>query len=183
MQPHKQHSTRRQAKHETIAKQFGETVETAHRASTDGCPTAAQCDASVADSRLCLSLRFFVFETASQKEEELEALFSRYGTLQAVDIKRDKLTGNNLGYGFVQLSSRAEATRAKTALQGREVFGRKIRIGWAQKNTTLFVGDLDGSINTTQLVRAFEPFGHIIVEETFVKQPSGKYVRCQTKQQ
>ena len=114
------------------------------------------------------------------KEEELEALFARYGTLLAVDIKRDKLTHNNLGYGFVQLSSRQEATRAKLALQGREVFGRKIRIGWAQKNTTLFVGDLDGTITTNQLIKAFEPFGHIIAEETFVKQPSGKYVRMRT---
>lgn len=115
------------------------------------------------------------------KEEELEALFGRYGTLLAVDIKRDKLTHNNLGYGFVQLASRAEATRAKLALQGREVFGRKIRIGWAQKNTTLFVGDLDGTITTNQLIKAFEPFGHIIAEETFVKQPSGKYVRSNTE--
>ena len=112
----------------------------------------------------------------SVREEELAALFAPFGTLQAIDIKRDRLTQNNLGYGFVQLATRAEATRAKKALHAFELHGRKIRIGLAKKNTTLFIGDLDGSINTAQLVRAFEPFGHIVVEETFVKQPSGKYV-------
>jgi RNA recognition motif-containing protein len=113
----------------------------------------------------------------SVKEDELTALFAPYGALTAVDIKRDKLTQHNLGYAFVALASRAEATRAKLALHGFELHGRKLRIGWAQKNTTLFIGDLDGACTTQQLIRAFEPFGHIIHEETFVKQPSGKYVR------
>jgi RNA recognition motif-containing protein len=109
------------------------------------------------------------------KEEELQALFAPYGQLLAVDIKRDKVTQQNLGYGFVQLASKAEATRAKLALHSFELHGRKLRVGWAQKNTTLFVGDLDGTITTASLIHAFEPYGPVIAEESFVKLPSAKY--------
>jgi RNA recognition motif-containing protein len=58
----------------------------------------------------------------------------------SIDIKRDKQTGRNLGYGFIQMSSHAEAVNAKAQLQETEISGRKIRIGWAQRNTALFVG-------------------------------------------
>lgn len=110
------------------------------------------------------------------KEEDLHLLFSPFGTVVAIDIKRDRLTLNNLGFAFVQFQSRAEAQVAKKTLNGFELNSRKIRIGWAQKNTTLFIGDLDGSITTEDLIRVFEMFGPIIAEETFVKEPSRKYV-------
>jgi nucleolysin TIA-1/TIAR len=58
----------------------------------------------------------------------------------SVDIKRDRNTGRNLGYGFVQMSSHEQAEEAKDRLQDFEISGRKIRVGWAQRNTTLFVG-------------------------------------------
>jgi RNA recognition motif-containing protein len=55
-------------------------------------------------------------------------------------VKRDKVTGKNLGYGFVRMATREQAEDAMTRLQGVEVGGRKIRIGWAQRNTRLYVG-------------------------------------------
>jgi len=86
-----------------------------------------------------------------------------------------KITQNNLGYGFVQFKARDEAAKAREALHGAEVGGRKIRIGWAQKNTTLFIGDLDGTITTPQLREIFSKFGPVVEEETFVKAGSGKF--------
>jgi len=61
----------------------------------------------------------------------------------SVDIKRDKQTGRNLGYGFVQMSSHQEALDAKAGLHEKEVQGRKVRVGWAQRNTSLFVGKIE----------------------------------------
>lgn len=58
----------------------------------------------------------------------------------SIDIKRDKQTGRNLGYGFIQMATHDEARAAKDQLQDAEISGRKIRIGWAQRNTALFVG-------------------------------------------
>ena len=58
----------------------------------------------------------------------------------AVDIKRDKQTMRNLGYGFVQMSTHEEAEVAKEKMHEAEIQGRKIRVGWAQRNTALFIG-------------------------------------------
>ena len=58
----------------------------------------------------------------------------------AVDIKRDKQTMRNLGYGFVQMSTHQEAEAAKEKMHETEIQGRKIRVGWAQRNTALFIG-------------------------------------------
>lgn len=65
----------------------------------------------------------------------------------SIDIKRDKQTGRNLGYGFIQMGSHEEACEAKRRLHEAEISGRKIRIGWAQRNTALFVGK---SMTTTR---------------------------------
>lgn len=108
-------------------------------------------------------------------EAEIRELFNTIGEVAMVDIKRDKVTNNNLGYGFVQMKTRELAVAAKKALHGQELGNRKIRIGWAQKNTTLFIGDLDGTITSEQLRDVFRPFGQIIDEETFVKSGSMKY--------
>lgn len=39
-------------------------------------------------------------------EEQIREVFGLYGEVVKVDIKRDKLTNNNLGYGFVQYKVR-----------------------------------------------------------------------------
>ncbi len=93
-----------------------------------------------------------------------------------VDIKRDKLTGRNLGYGFVQMATREEAEAAKERLHGAEVQGRRIRVGWAQRNSALFVGDLDETITVEALAEAFGRFGQLLHEHTYVR--SGRFGAC-----
>lgn len=108
-------------------------------------------------------------------EDQISEVFSRHGQVLMVDIKRDKVTNNNLGYGFVQLATRKQAEEAKDALHGADIGGRKVRIGWAQKNTTLFVGDLDGTVSTDTLRSTFAKFGPLVDDETFVKAGSGRF--------
>jgi len=67
------------------------------------------------------------------------------------------------------------ADLAKKQLHGAELNQRKIRLGYAAKNTTLFIGDLDGTITSEMLREVFKPFGPIIEEDTFVKSGSMKY--------
>lgn len=107
--------------------------------------------------------------------EQLRNAFLPHGEVLNVDIKKDKFTRNNLGYGFVTMKTRQQADAAKNALNGTELGNRRVRINWAQKNTTLFVGDLDGTVNTDYLRQIFRKFGEIIEEETFVKAGSGKF--------
>lgn len=115
-------------------------------------------------------------------EATLRAAFETCGEVVTVDIKRDKVTNNNLGYGFVQYRNYADCIKAKSIMKDKEIAGRRIRLGWAQKNTTLFVGDLDGTITTQQLRDVFSQFGPLIVEETFVKSPGGKFGFVRYKQ-
>lgn len=58
--------------------------------------------------------------------------------------------------------------------QGVELGGRRVRVGWAQKNTSLSIGGLDGgAITTEMLVREFARFGPLDKELTSIK-PGGE---------
>jgi len=107
-------------------------------------------------------------------ESQVIALFAPYGHLESVVVKRDKLMQNAL-YGFVRFTYKNDATRARAALNGVELHGRRLRVGVAHENSTLFIGDLDGSVTQDDLIAAFACFGPLIEGETFVKQPAGKY--------
>ena len=113
-------------------------------------------------------------------EDMLLKLFSQCGPVDGVDIKRDKVTKNNLGYGFVKFKDRNQAERAKIKMNGMEIGGRAIRIGWAQKNTNLFVclvGDLEEQITGEHLREIFKDFGPIYEEDTFVKRNKYGFVK------
>ena len=43
----------------------------------------------------------------------------------------------------------------------RDLHGRKIRVGWAQKNTSLFIANLHDAVTTEQLKTIFRPFGEL----------------------
>lgn len=118
----------------------------------------------------------------SVQESHLLAAFSKHGTVQAVDVKRDPVSHNNLGYGFVQFATRDMAVAAKRAMHGFELEGRKIRIGWAQRNTTLKVTNLDPNVSADEYYALFAQYGPVIATETFF-QPEKKFgqVRFKTR--
>ncbi|KAL6055984.1 RNA-binding region RNP-1 domain-containing protein [Balamuthia mandrillaris] len=109
-------------------------------------------------------------------EEQLREPFEQFG-VASIEIKRDKVTGFSLGYGFITFKTRMQASEAKKALHRSVIGGRAVRIGWAQKNTNLFIGDLDPSISNEQLREIFREFGPIYDEETFVKNRNYGFVR------
>ncbi|CAM9238434.1 unnamed protein product, partial [Laminaria digitata] len=53
--------------------------------------------------------------------------------------------------------------------QGVELGGRRVRVGWAQKNTSLCVAGLDPSVTTDMLVREFGRFGPLDKDLTTIK--------------
>ena len=59
-------------------------------------------------------------------KEELETLFSSHGTVKEVTVIEGK------GFGFVEMSSPAEAEKAKDALNGKDFEGRTLRIDIAR---------------------------------------------------
>lgn len=100
-------------------------------------------------------------------EEDLRKLFAPYGEITALEIKRDKFTQFNLGFGFVNYRFRADAERALNACNGFEIGNRRIRISWAQKNTTLVVSHVCESVSVAHLRAVFGQFGPIVEEDSF----------------
>lgn len=105
-------------------------------------------------------------------EEMLLQVFGKFGDLVNIDIKKDKLTNNNLGYAFVHYRDNKDAEMAMKKLQRSTVGGRTIRVGWAQKNTNLFIANLDPHVTSALLRETFTVYGPLYFEETFVK-PNG----------
>jgi RNA recognition motif-containing protein len=60
-------------------------------------------------------------------EEELIALFVPFGSVLSAQLARDHLH-NVLGFGFVEMASANEASRAMFALNGKEVHGHTIQV-------------------------------------------------------
>eukprot|EP01156_Anaeramoeba_ignava_P014104 Anaeramoba_ignava/a608257_411.p1 GENE.a608257_411~~a608257_411.p1 ORF type:complete len:355 (-),score=122.80 a608257_411:138-1202(-) len=110
-------------------------------------------------------------------DTELKNIFSKFGELEKIDIKKDRNTGNNLGYGFVHFKFHKDAEKAKKGLNQSVIGDRKIRIGWAQRNTNLVVQNFGKSVTTEKLRELFRKFGPIYDQETFVKQPGLGFVR------
>jgi len=69
------------------------------------------------------------FNTTS---EDLEALFSEHGKCDSATVVTDRDTGRSRGFGFVEMSSAAEADAAIAALNGRDVGGRQINVSEAK---------------------------------------------------
>src|SRR6266545_1300898 len=65
-------------------------------------------------------------------EDELEAAFAAYGTVERVSIVRDRDTGQPRGFAFVEMTNSAEAANAIKALNGRELSGRAINVNEAR---------------------------------------------------
>ena len=69
------------------------------------------------------------FNTSNQ---DLIDLFSSAGTVSSANIIEDRETGRSRGFGFVEMSSQAEAQEAISSLNGKEVDGRALKVNEAK---------------------------------------------------
>ncbi|XP_044076602.1 cold inducible RNA binding protein a isoform X8 [Siniperca chuatsi] len=70
------------------------------------------------------------FETS---EDTLASAFGKYGTIEKVDVIRDKETGRSRGFGFVKYDNAEDAKDALNAMNGKSLDGRVIRVDEAGK--------------------------------------------------
>jgi RNA recognition motif-containing protein len=68
----------------------------------------------------------------SATEDELREAFTQAGTVVSVKIIMDRDTGRSKGFGFVEMSSDAEATTATEKLNGADYAGRAITVSIAR---------------------------------------------------
>ncbi len=68
------------------------------------------------------------FSTTGQ---ELENLFSQYGTVTSASVVNDRETGRSRGFGFVEMDNEGGA-KAIEALDGRDHGGRNLKVNEAR---------------------------------------------------
>lgn len=69
----------------------------------------------------------------SVTNESLSDKFAQFGTVQSAKIIIDRDTNRSKGFGFVEMSSRNEAARAISDLNGTEFEGRAMNVSEAKE--------------------------------------------------
>jgi RNA recognition motif-containing protein len=72
------------------------------------------------------------FDTTS---DDLKELFSQAGTCDSAQVMTDRATGRSRGFGFVEMSTDAEAQKAIEELNGRNFQGRNLNVNEARERT------------------------------------------------
>ncbi|XP_066442171.1 embryonic polyadenylate-binding protein isoform X2 [Eleutherodactylus coqui] len=114
----------------------------------------------------------------------LKQIFSAFGTTVSVKVMMDD-TGRSRGFGFVNFGNHEEAQKAVAEMNGKEINGRMVYVGRAQKRierqselkrrfeqikqerisryqgVNLYVKNLDDGIDDDRLRKEFAPYGTI----------------------
>ncbi|XP_066435111.1 polyadenylate-binding protein 1-like [Eleutherodactylus coqui] len=117
-------------------------------------------------------------------DEQLKELFSKYGPTLSVKVMTDAI-GKSKGFGFVNFEKHEDALRATDEMNGKEVNGKPLYVGRAQKKSerqaelrrkfeqlkqariarcqgiNLYIKNLADCIDDKQLKQAFSPYGTI----------------------
>ncbi|TFK29016.1 cyclophilin-like protein [Coprinopsis marcescibilis] len=66
------------------------------------------------------------------RDEDLELIFSRFGTIMSCQVIRDKRTGDSLQYAFIEFDKREDAEQAYFKMQNVLVDDRRIWVDFSQ---------------------------------------------------
>uniref|UniRef100_A0A7S3T059 Polyadenylate-binding protein n=2 Tax=Choreotrichia TaxID=141411 RepID=A0A7S3T059_9SPIT len=124
-------------------------------------------------------------------DEQLKEFFSAAGTIKSAVVMKDA-NGKSKGFAFVNYETHEEAAKAVEELNGKEVNGKAVFVGAAQKKrdrerelrekfealkleraskftgVNLYVKNLDDNIDDEKLREAFVPFGNITSAKVMV---------------
>jgi cold-inducible RNA-binding protein len=65
-------------------------------------------------------------------EQDLRTMFAEAGTVGSVDLIMDRQTGQPKGFAFVTMSSQAEAEKAITMFDAKDVNSRTLKVNIAK---------------------------------------------------
>jgi cold-inducible RNA-binding protein len=69
------------------------------------------------------------------REEDLQTLFQQAGTVESVNIIRDKISGQSRGFGFVEMASAEDGQKAIEMFNGHSMESREIIVNEARPQT------------------------------------------------
>ena len=68
-------------------------------------------------------------------EDDLKEAFGTFGQVETANIIKDKYSGQSKGFGFVEMSAKAEADSAIEGLNDTELKGRTMKVNEARPRT------------------------------------------------
>jgi len=71
----------------------------------------------------------------STTADDLKEVFGKFGAVESATVITDKFSGRSKGFGFVEMSSDEEATKAIDELNGSEFGERKLVVNEARPMT------------------------------------------------
>ncbi|KAI6228407.1 ELAV-like protein 4 [Aphelenchoides besseyi] len=104
----------------------------------------------------------------NMSQDEVRSLFTSMGPIESCKLVRDKVTGQSLGYAFVNYVRSEDAARAQQSLNGLRLQNKQIKVSLARpshetiKGANLYVSGLPKSLTQPELEKLFTPFGNII---------------------
>ncbi|XP_036898055.1 polyadenylate-binding protein 1-like isoform X2 [Sturnira hondurensis] len=125
-------------------------------------------------------------------DEQLKDLFGKFGPVLSVKVMADE-SGKSKGFGFVSFKRHEDAQKAVDEMNGKELSGKPIYVGQAQKKVerraelkrqleekrqdkvsryqgvNLYVANLDDHIDDERLRKEFSPFGTITSAKVMTK--------------
>merc|ERR1719433_943291 len=112
-------------------------------------------------------------------QEEIRSLFSSIGEVESCKLIRDKVTGQSLGYGFVNYHRIEDASKAIQTLNGLRLQNKTIKVSFARpsseaiKGANLYVSGLPKHMTQPDLERLFASCGNIITSRILCDNISG----------
>ena len=73
--------------------------------------------------------------TYDVSDQELQDLFSPFGSVESAQVIQDRETGRSKGFGFVEMANGNEAEQAIAALNGKDHKGRALTVNEARPKT------------------------------------------------
>jgi cold-inducible RNA-binding protein len=74
----------------------------------------------------------------SVSNSDLEELFSKIGQVQSVAVIMDKFTGQSKGFGFVEMTTAEDGSKAIEQFNDSELKGRNIKVNEAKSRESSF---------------------------------------------
>ncbi|HSA94807.1 MAG TPA: RNA-binding protein [Acidobacteriota bacterium] len=68
-------------------------------------------------------------------ESDLREAFQAFGEVARAAVIKDKFSGESRGFGFVEMPSREEGTKAISLLNGKDMKGRTAKVNEAKPKT------------------------------------------------
>ena len=80
-----------------------------------------------------MSIKIYVGNLSfNTSNNDLSDMFSEFGAVQSANIIEDRETGRSRGFGFIEMATKSEGEAAISALNGKEVEGRELKVNEAR---------------------------------------------------